>query len=47
MALIGTGLTAIGSGLLTTLTIVTPPPKWIGYQIIAGMGRGVVLQIVR
>lgn len=30
----------IGAGLLTTFNIATPASKWIGYQIILGIGVG-------
>ena len=38
-------LTAIGYGLLSTLTPHTSAGEWIGYQILAGAGRGLGLQI--
>jgi hypothetical protein len=38
-------LTAIGSGLITTFTPTTAVGTWIGYQIIAGAGRGLGIQI--
>lgn len=34
------------SGLFTTLTPTTPIAQWVGFQILTGAGRGVVLQIV-
>lgn len=34
----------IGSGLVATWSTTTPIGKWIGYQIILGMGRGAALQ---
>ncbi|KAK8041186.1 major facilitator superfamily domain-containing protein [Apiospora phragmitis] len=40
----GTCLLAIGAGLLTTLEIDTPSPKWIGYQIVYGFGMGLTFQ---
>lgn len=39
-------LCAVGSGLLSTLTPTTSKAKWIGYQIIAGSGRGMGAQMV-
>ncbi|KAF2272825.1 MFS general substrate transporter [Westerdykella ornata] len=36
----GACLTAIGAGLLTTLDVNTSEGKWIGYQIIYGLGLG-------
>jgi hypothetical protein len=38
--IIGTILLAIGSGLFTTFNIDTPSSKWIGYQVIFGLGSG-------
>ncbi|KAL6703427.1 hypothetical protein ACN47E_009686 [Coniothyrium glycines] len=37
-------LTAIGSGLLTTLTPTAGPSQWIGYQVLYGLGLGVGAQ---
>lgn len=37
---------AVGSGLLSTLSPRTSKAKWIGYQIIAGAGRGMGAQMV-
>ncbi|KZF26350.1 putative MFS multidrug transporter [Xylona heveae TC161] len=37
---ISTVLTSIGAGLLTTFTTTTGHPKWIGYQVIYGLGAG-------
>jgi hypothetical protein len=42
----GNALVAVGSGLMTTFNLSTPPGQWIGYQIIAGVGKGSVLQQV-
>ncbi|KAK2061710.1 efflux pump [Colletotrichum caudatum] len=41
----GTAVTIIASGLFTMLTPTTPVAQWVIYQIIAGAGRGVVLQL--
>jgi hypothetical protein len=38
-------LTAIGSGLMTTFIPSTSTAKWIGYQIMTGTGRGMVMQM--
>ncbi|KAJ4350384.1 uncharacterized protein N0V89_009005 [Didymosphaeria variabile] len=38
--IIGTILLAIGSGLFTTFEIDTGSAKWIGYQVIFGLGSG-------
>ncbi|KAE8158678.1 efflux pump antibiotic resistance protein [Aspergillus tamarii] len=43
--LVGAILISIGAGLLYTLDIVTPPKLWIPYQILAGLGIGVSLQV--
>ncbi|KAJ5444181.1 uncharacterized protein N7458_008053 [Penicillium daleae] len=37
-------LTSIGGGLLSTLTPNTTTGKWVGYQILAGAGRGAGFQ---
>ncbi|KAJ5911555.1 uncharacterized protein N7473_000858 [Penicillium subrubescens] len=37
-------LTSIGGGLLSTLTPYTATGKWVGYQILAGAGRGAGFQ---
>ncbi|OAL20504.1 hypothetical protein AYO22_08805 [Fonsecaea multimorphosa] len=44
-ALFGCVLTSIGSGLMTTFTPSTGAGPWIGYQILAGTGRGSVVQM--
>ncbi|KAF6806037.1 MFS multidrug transporter [Colletotrichum sojae] len=41
----GTAATIIASGLFTTLTTTTPIAQWVGFQILTGLGRGVVLQL--
>ncbi|PYI10456.1 MFS gliotoxin efflux transporter glia [Aspergillus sclerotiicarbonarius CBS 121057] len=41
----GGALTAIGSGLLYTLDISSGAGKWIGYQILAGIGIGWCFQV--
>lgn len=38
--------TAIGGGLISTFTPSTPVGKWVGYQIILGVGRGAGFQTV-
>jgi hypothetical protein len=40
-------LVAIASGLMSTFTPDTPTAKWVGYQILVGIGRGCGLQMVR
>lgn len=39
-------LNAIASGLLSLLSPTTPTSKWIGYQILLGIGRGFGLSVV-
>ncbi|GAM82787.1 hypothetical protein ANO11243_007730 [Dothideomycetidae sp. 11243] len=39
----GAAVASIGYGLMSTFTPTTPSPKWIGYQIIYGMGSGAML----
>ncbi|KAL7908475.1 major facilitator superfamily domain-containing protein [Trichoderma velutinum] len=41
----GTALSTICTGLLYTLDIGTPEGKWIGYQVIGGVGWGIASQI--
>lgn len=44
--LIGGGvLTTIGAGLVFTLGLNSPPSMWIGYQILAGIGIGLSIQV--
>lgn len=44
--LIGGGvLTTIGAGLIFTLGLTSPPSMWIGYQILAGIGIGLSIQV--
>jgi Na+/melibiose symporter-like transporter len=45
-AIVGGMLTSIGGGLLTTLTPDASMGKWIGYQVITSLGRGMAFQIV-
>ncbi|KAJ5994691.1 major facilitator superfamily transporter, partial [Penicillium waksmanii] len=42
---VGGALTTIGVGLLYTLTIGSPSSKWIGYQVLTGIGVGLGLQV--
>ena len=37
-------LMSIGAGLLTTFKTTTPHEKWIGYQVIFGLGMGMGMQ---
>ena len=38
-------LSSVGVGLLYTLTIGSSPAKWIGYQVVAGLGLGLGFQV--
>ncbi|GKT84542.1 MFS aflatoxin efflux pump [Colletotrichum tofieldiae] len=42
--LLGTCIMAVGAGLLTTLQVHTGAAKWIGYQVIYGVGMGMSFQ---
>lgn len=42
--LVGTSVMAVGAGLLTTLKVDTGTSKWVGYQVIYGMGMGMTFQ---
>ncbi|KAE8550163.1 hypothetical protein EYB25_006384 [Talaromyces marneffei] len=44
-AFIGAVLGAIGSGLFTTLVPDSSLGKWFGYQVLSGVGRGMVMQM--
>ncbi|ESZ93226.1 hypothetical protein SBOR_6382 [Sclerotinia borealis F-4128] len=44
--IIGGCFAAVGYSLLSTYTPFTPASKWIGYQIIGGIGRGLSMQMV-
>lgn len=46
-ALVSSVLAAIGAGLLGTLGVDAPTGKWVGFQILAGVGRGFGMQMVR
>ena len=43
--ILGSIFTAVGAGMIYTFEIGTSPAHWIGYQIIAGIGIGLTLQI--
>jgi len=45
LMVIGSVITTIGTGLIYTFEIDTGAGKWIGYQILAGAGSGLVIQI--
>ena len=42
---VGSSLFTIGSGLAYTLETTTPQAKFIGYQILLGVGQGLVIQL--
>jgi hypothetical protein len=44
LAIVGTCLMAVGAGMLTTLQVDTGPAKWIGYQVLYGLGLGSCFQ---
>ncbi|PVH72808.1 MFS general substrate transporter [Cadophora sp. DSE1049] len=44
-AMVGSAITAIGSGLMGNFKPNTSEAEWICYQILGGAGRGIVLQI--
>ena len=43
--LVGSSLVTIGSGLVFTLGLHSPPAHWIGYQVIVGLGFGFSFQV--
>lgn len=45
LAIFGSSVMSIGAGLLTTLWIHTAEGKWIGYQIVYGVGMGLCFQV--
>ncbi|PGH11289.1 hypothetical protein AJ80_07188 [Polytolypa hystricis UAMH7299] len=45
LLVLGSTLTAIGSGLIYMLDIDTSSAQWIGYQILPGIGTGIAIQI--
>lgn len=42
--LFGVVLLSIGAGLLTTLQVGTGEPRWLGYQVLYGLGMGMTFQ---
>lgn len=44
--IVGMALSAISAGLFTTFTVNTNRGMWIGYQILAGLGHGLVIQML-
>lgn len=45
LMIIGAVLNTIGAALVYTLDVGSPASKWIGYQIIGGIGTGLTIQI--
>lgn len=45
LAIIGTCIMCAGAGLLTTFQVDTGVGKWIGYQILYGLGLGLCFQV--
>lgn len=43
-AIVGTALTSISCGLLSTLTPHSNAGMWVGYQLISGFSRGLTMQ---
>lgn len=43
--IVGSALTTVGCGLLYSLTTHSSSGQWIGYQILAGIGIGLALQV--
>ncbi|KAI1097906.1 putative MFS transporter [Jackrogersella minutella] len=43
--MLGTTLASIGSGLISTLQVTTSVGRWVGYQVIYGLGVGMVVQM--
>lgn len=44
--IIGAGVLAVGTGLLSTLSVNTSLSQWLGYQVISGLGAGFNLQVL-
>lgn len=45
LLIVGGVFTTIGCGLIFTLGLNSPPSMWIGYQILAGIGIGMCVQV--
>ncbi|KAJ5497739.1 Major facilitator superfamily domain general substrate transporter [Penicillium expansum] len=45
LAIIGSCIMSVGAGLLTTFQVDTVEGKWIGYQIVYGLGLGLCFQV--
>lgn len=46
LAIVGTILLAVGSGLYSLLQPGSPTGYWVGFQILAGIGSGLSMQLV-
>ncbi|KAL9038867.1 MAG: hypothetical protein Q9214_005111 [Letrouitia sp. 1 TL-2023] len=44
-AILGSCIMSVGAGLLTTLQVNTGEGKWIGYQVVYGIGLGLCFQV--
>jgi MFS family permease len=44
LAIVGSCVTSVGAGLLTTLQVGSGPGVWIGYQVLYGLGLGTCFQ---
>lgn len=45
LAIFGSSIMSIGAGLITTFWIHTSEAKWVGYQVIYGLGMGFCFQV--
>ena len=45
LMVLGSVLSTVGAGLIYTLDIGSPSSQWIGYQVLAGIGAGLTIQI--
>lgn len=45
LAIIGTCIMCAGAGLLTTLQVDTSAGRWVGYQVLYGLGLGLCFQV--
>jgi hypothetical protein len=44
--IVGQALFTIGCGLLSTLSVTSSTGEWFGYQVLAGVGLGMSLQVL-
>jgi hypothetical protein len=47
LAIVGTVLLTVGSGLYSLLQPGSPTGYWVGFQVLAGIGSGLSMQLVR